>query len=73
MPTRRTDKLITPEELVARLKMAAEGMKKQPGLMKSSVGYMELLQKYVERIAKVLEQRCSNADNSPDDDNSRTG
>jgi benzoyl-CoA reductase/2-hydroxyglutaryl-CoA dehydratase subunit BcrC/BadD/HgdB len=51
-----TDKLITPEELVARLKMAAEGMKKQPGLMKSSVGYMELLQKYVERIATAKEK-----------------
>jgi len=48
--------LITTEELATRLKMAAEGIKKVPGLMKSSVGYMELLQKYVERIATAKEK-----------------
>jgi hypothetical protein len=38
-----TDKLITAEELAGRLKMAAEDIKKKPGVMKSSVGYMELV------------------------------
>ena len=33
-----TDKLIAAEELAGRLKMAVEGIKKKPGLMKSSVG-----------------------------------
>ena len=51
-----TDNLITPEDLAARLKMAAEGMKKKPGMMKSTVGYMELLHKYVERIATAKDK-----------------
>jgi len=51
-----TDKLITVEELAGRLKMAAEGIKKQPGLMKSSAGYMELVHKYVERILTAREK-----------------
>ena len=51
-----TDKLITVEELAGRLKMAAEGIKKQPGLMKSSVGYMEMVHKYVERILTAKEK-----------------
>jgi benzoyl-CoA reductase/2-hydroxyglutaryl-CoA dehydratase subunit BcrC/BadD/HgdB len=51
-----SEDLITTEELAVRLKMAAEGIKKQPGLMKSSVGYMELLQKYVERIRTAKEK-----------------
>ncbi len=45
-----TDNLITPEDLAARLKMAAEKMRKTPGIMKSTAGYMELLNIYVERI-----------------------
>ena len=36
--------------------MAAEAMKKKPGVMKSTVGYMELLNKYVERIVTAKEQ-----------------
>ncbi len=51
-----TDNLITAEELAARLKMAAEGIKKKPGLMKSAVGYMELVSKYVERILTAKEK-----------------
>ena len=50
-----TDNLITPEALAHSLKMAA-GIKKKPGLMKSTVGYMELLNKYVERIVTAKEK-----------------
>ena len=53
-----TDNLITPGRPGwQRLKMAAEGMKKKPGVMKSTVGYMELLNKYVERIVTAKETR----------------
>ena len=37
-----TDKLITSESLAASLKMAAEGMKKKPGLMKSAVPHVKV-------------------------------
>ena len=36
--------------------MAAEAMKKKPGLMKSTAGYMELIHKYVEKIATAKEK-----------------
>jgi benzoyl-CoA reductase/2-hydroxyglutaryl-CoA dehydratase subunit BcrC/BadD/HgdB len=49
------DKLITIEELMQRLKMATEGVKKQPGLMKTAAGYLELVSWYVERIATAKE------------------
>ena len=42
---------ITVEELARRLAMAAEGVKKKPGLMRSAVGCMGLVSKYMERIA----------------------
>jgi hypothetical protein len=51
-----TDSLITAEELAGRLKMAAEGIKKKPGLMKSTVGSMELVRKYVERIVTAKDK-----------------
>ena len=51
-----TDNLITPDGLAASLKMAAAGAKKKPGLMKSTVGYMELVHKYVERIVTAKEK-----------------
>jgi benzoyl-CoA reductase subunit B len=51
-----TDKLIAAEELAERLKMAAEGIKKKPGLMKCAVGYMELVSTYVERIVTAKEK-----------------
>jgi len=51
-----TDNLITAEELAGRIKVAAEGIKKKPGLMKSTAGYMELVHKYVERIATAKAQ-----------------
>ena len=44
-----TDNLVTAEQLAGALKMAAEGMKKKPGLMKSAVPHMELIYKYVEQ------------------------
>jgi hypothetical protein len=36
--------------------MAAEGVKKKPGLMKSVAGNMELIHTYVERIATPKEK-----------------
>jgi len=50
------DNLITAEELAKQIKMAAEGIKKKPGLMKSTAGYMELVSKYVERIVTAKEK-----------------
>jgi benzoyl-CoA reductase/2-hydroxyglutaryl-CoA dehydratase subunit BcrC/BadD/HgdB len=50
------DNLITPESLAASLKMAAEAMKKNPDVMKSSAGYMTLLNTYVGRIATAREK-----------------
>jgi benzoyl-CoA reductase subunit B len=51
-----TDKLIGAEELAKRIKMAAEGIKKKPGLMKSTVASMELVHKYVERIVTAKDE-----------------
>jgi len=51
-----TDKLIAAEELAKQIKMAAEGIKKKPGLMKSTAGYMELVHKYVDRIVTAKEK-----------------
>ena len=45
--------LITIEELMQRLKMAKEGAKKQPGLMKSTPGFFQMVSTYVERIASA--------------------
>jgi benzoyl-CoA reductase/2-hydroxyglutaryl-CoA dehydratase subunit BcrC/BadD/HgdB len=47
----KNDKLITIEELMGRLKMAAEGAKKNPNLMKSTSGFFKMISTYVERIA----------------------
>jgi benzoyl-CoA reductase/2-hydroxyglutaryl-CoA dehydratase subunit BcrC/BadD/HgdB len=55
-PERVSDKLITAEELEARLKMAIEGVKQQPGLMKSTVSNVSLVHKYVERIVTAHDQ-----------------
>jgi benzoyl-CoA reductase/2-hydroxyglutaryl-CoA dehydratase subunit BcrC/BadD/HgdB len=51
-----TDNLITPEGLAASLKVAVEGMKKKPGLMKSAVPHMELIYKYVNNIVTAKEK-----------------
>jgi len=51
-----TDKLITAEQLAGALKMAGEGIKKKPGLMKSTAASMALVHKYVERIVTAKEE-----------------
>jgi benzoyl-CoA reductase/2-hydroxyglutaryl-CoA dehydratase subunit BcrC/BadD/HgdB len=48
--------LITAEELAKAIKVAVEGVKKKPGLMKSTAGYMELVQHYVERIVTAKDE-----------------
>ena len=50
------DKLIGAEELAKRIKMAVEGVKKKPGLMKSTAGYMELVHTYVNRIVTAKDE-----------------
>ena len=42
--------LITADELEKQIKMAGEGIKKKPGLMKSTAASMALVHNYVERI-----------------------
>ena len=51
-----TDKLITAEQLAGALKMAGEGIKNKPGLMKSTAASMALVQNYVERIVTAKEE-----------------
>jgi benzoyl-CoA reductase/2-hydroxyglutaryl-CoA dehydratase subunit BcrC/BadD/HgdB len=50
------DKLIGAEALAARIKGAVEGVKKKPGLMKSTAASMELVHKYVERIVTAKDE-----------------
>ena len=50
------DKLIGAEELARGIKMAVEGVKKKPGLMKSTAASMELVHKYVERIVTAKDE-----------------
>jgi hypothetical protein len=49
--TMSNDKLVSIEDIVAGLRKAKEGIKKQPGLMKSTFGYLDVVSTYVERIA----------------------
>ena len=49
-PEQFSDVLISPDELLPALYMAREGIKQKPGLMKSSVGYLDMVYTYVERI-----------------------
>jgi len=42
---------MTVTDLAGRLHMAVEGLKKKPGLMKSGVGYLKLVEDYVQAIA----------------------
>jgi hypothetical protein len=51
-----TEKLIAADELARQIKMAAEGIKTKPGLMKSTAGYMELVHRYVDRIATAKDE-----------------
>jgi benzoyl-CoA reductase/2-hydroxyglutaryl-CoA dehydratase subunit BcrC/BadD/HgdB len=48
-----TADLITIEELMVRLKMAKEGAKKNPALMKSAPSFYQMVSTYVERIASA--------------------
>jgi hypothetical protein len=45
------DKLVSIEDIIEGLKKAKGGVMKQPGLMKSTVGYLDVVSTYVERIA----------------------
>jgi benzoyl-CoA reductase/2-hydroxyglutaryl-CoA dehydratase subunit BcrC/BadD/HgdB len=51
-----TDKMISIEEIMEGLKKAKEGVKKQPGLMKSTYGYLDVVSTYVERIAYAKDE-----------------
>src|SRR5512136_1581400 len=44
-------KFMTVTELAGRLHMAVEGLKKQPGLMRGGVGYLKLVEDYVQAVA----------------------
>ena len=44
-----TSNLIAADELAGALKLAGEGIKKKPGLMKSTAAPMALVHKHVER------------------------
>jgi benzoyl-CoA reductase/2-hydroxyglutaryl-CoA dehydratase subunit BcrC/BadD/HgdB len=50
------DKMISIEEILEGLKKAKEGVKKQPGLMKSTHGYLDVVSTYVERIAYAKDE-----------------
>jgi benzoyl-CoA reductase/2-hydroxyglutaryl-CoA dehydratase subunit BcrC/BadD/HgdB len=49
------DKMLSIEDIIEALKKAKEGVKKQPGLMKSTFGYLDVVSTYVERIATAKE------------------
>src|SRR5512139_2563320 len=48
-----TTKFMDAPTLLARLQMAVEGLKKKPGLMKSGVGYLQLVTDYVEAVVNA--------------------
>jgi benzoyl-CoA reductase/2-hydroxyglutaryl-CoA dehydratase subunit BcrC/BadD/HgdB len=50
------DKLVSIEDIIEGLKKAKEIVKKQPGLMKSTVGYLDVVSTYVERIATAKDE-----------------
>jgi benzoyl-CoA reductase/2-hydroxyglutaryl-CoA dehydratase subunit BcrC/BadD/HgdB len=50
------DKMLSIEEIIGALKKAKEGVKKQPGLMKSTFGYLDVVSTYVERIANAKDE-----------------
>jgi len=49
-------KMVSLDEIRAGLKKATEAVKKAPGLMRSSVGYLDMVSTYVERIATAKEE-----------------
>jgi benzoyl-CoA reductase/2-hydroxyglutaryl-CoA dehydratase subunit BcrC/BadD/HgdB len=50
------DKMLSIAEIIGALKKAKEGVKKQPGLMKSTYGYLDVVSTYVERIAYAKDE-----------------
>jgi benzoyl-CoA reductase/2-hydroxyglutaryl-CoA dehydratase subunit BcrC/BadD/HgdB len=54
--TMSTDNLLTIQDFQEGLKKAKEGIKKQPGLMKSSAGFFDMLSTYVDRIANAHDE-----------------
>jgi benzoyl-CoA reductase/2-hydroxyglutaryl-CoA dehydratase subunit BcrC/BadD/HgdB len=50
------DKMLSIEDIIEALKKAKEGVKKQPGLMKSTFGYLDVVSTYVERIANAKDE-----------------
>jgi benzoyl-CoA reductase/2-hydroxyglutaryl-CoA dehydratase subunit BcrC/BadD/HgdB len=50
------DELVSIEEIIEGLRKAKEGVKKQPGLMKSTFGYLDVVSTYVERIATAKDE-----------------
>ena len=50
------DKILSVEDIRGTLKKMKEGVKKQPGLMKSTFGYLDVVSTYVERIATAKEE-----------------
>jgi hypothetical protein len=51
-----TDKILSVDDIRATLKKMKEGVKKQPGLMKSTYRYLDAVSGYVERIANAKEE-----------------
>ena len=50
------DKILSVDEIRATLKKMKAGVKKQPGLMKSTYRYLDAVSGYVERIANAKEE-----------------
>jgi len=50
------DKILSVEDIRGTLKKMKEGVKKQPGLMKSTYRYLDAVSGYVERIANAKEE-----------------
>ena len=49
----KTTKFMDAPALLGRLKAAVEGLKKKPGLMKSGVGYLQVVTDYVEAVVNA--------------------
>ena len=50
------DKILSVDEIRGTLKKMKEGVKKQPGLMKSTYRYLDAVSGYVERVANAKEE-----------------
>ena len=49
-------KMVSLDEIRAGFKKATEASKQAPGLMRSSVGYLDMVSTYVERIATAKDE-----------------